>query len=145
MEGFQRAGCWTQRNGDNMTTRPGGITIPLNSPPDLMVCSTGWNALIECKATTLGTIPLNKVRDHQHDALAAFTKIGPEHHAFVALNYCNLKLGKARVNRAWLIPFSVWSTYEQDHQRKSIRLDWLEWNGAEWAIAWVPGAGWLIP
>lgn len=119
--------------------------VSVQSPPDLVVNSPRYQYLIECKVVKGISLSLSRLSPHQHDYLEVYDRISLTHKAYVAVCFYNGKLGKARVNRAWLVPIHYWDGYTERHDRKSIAMKHLEVELADNELHWVPAVGWEIP
>jgi hypothetical protein len=141
--------CYVQRNGDNMTWRPGmERPMPLKSPPDLLVTSPNWHGLIECKAAKyqpgrMARISLDQVKPHQLDALLAFAEVGTQHHGIVAVCfYDGVQMNRGGTRDMYLAPAEVWSDWSAYSGRASANRDMFHAAGCR-VVPWSPG-GWVL-
>ena len=146
-------GKYIERNHDRLTGKWGenGNAISLPSPPDLLVNGGGANGircyLIECKAQQGVSIPFMRKKDsptlsdHQHDYLMDYEASGEIFHGFVAINFYK----KRSFKKAWLVPITYWSQYQDRYPRKSLAMKHLEQDLPNYELHWQGKGVWKLP
>lgn len=79
-------------------------------------------ALVEAKAVSGRSLPLDRLQEHQRAALMDFDAYHEDCHAFVAVNFYD-KDDKRSFNTAFLVPIATWLGFERTMEafgRKSI-------------------------
>jgi hypothetical protein len=115
------------------------------SPPDFIINVKEYDALVECKAVKGISLPFSRLSLHQLQELEHYDSISDRHSGYVAVLYYNGQRGRGRSHRAWLIPITYWSTYQDKYPRKSMSVKHVERDLKENECIWVPGKGWKLP
>lgn len=79
-------------------------------------------AMVEAKAVSARSLPLNRLQEHQRAALLHFDGLHEHSHGFVAVNFYD-KDDKRSFNTAFLVPIETWVRFEgmmMSFGRKSI-------------------------
>lgn len=116
-----------------------------SSPPDLIVNTPRFDALIECKTRKGISIPFNRVSNNQLNYLSMYDGISDNHHGFVAVAFYNGMRGKKMKKNCILVPINYWVNAEARGPRKSVREEQLLHELKEFRCTWMGRGQWKIP
>ena len=124
---FEYAGLLPKRITDR-TFLSGNRILSQESEADFWVFDTAKDnlrvALVEAKATKNKSFSLEKLKEHQYEALLAFENEHKDAHGFVAVNFYD-KDNRRNFNICYLVPILTWRDLKEAMKkrgRKSIPL-----------------------
>lgn len=121
---FKRSGFRAHRISDKMFWS-GNRPMSSESEADFWVFGAAESlsaALVEAKAVSARSLPLDRLQEHQRAALVDFDGFHEDAHGFVAVNFYD-KDDKRSFNTAFLVPIGTWVRFEETTAalgRKSI-------------------------
>lgn len=123
---FRNVGLIPYRITDR-TFFAGNRVLSQESEADFWVFSANETlsaALIEAKAVSGKSLPFERLKEHQREALTTFDGYHDNAHAFVAIDFYD-KDNRRNFNTAYLVPISVWNEYVEKLEKaghKSIPI-----------------------
>lgn len=121
---FERSGFRAHRITDKMFWA-GNRAMSSESEADFWIFRATESlsaALVEAKAVSARSLPIDRLQGHQKAALVDFDAYHGSCHAFVAVNFYD-KDDKRSFNTAFLVPIGTWLDFERKMEafgRKSI-------------------------